>query len=445
MYKKDLKEKLTPLQYKVTQENATERPFENEYWDNKDEGLYVDIVSGEPLFSSEDKFDSGCGWPSFTRPVNPESVTEKADFSHGMVRTEVRSSAADSHLGHVFNDGPGPGGLRYCINSASLKFIPRNELPRVYVTRVMHIGSIEFLKKYFNVRFHAEDSQVPREEFLDKIRDADAVITVPTDRIDSAAMDAGKNVRIFANCAAGYDNIDVEEASKRGIAVTNTPEVVSETTAELAFALMLGCARRIADADRYTREGLFREWSASKFLGYDLKGKTAGIIGAGRIGRAFAKMCLGFDMKVAYCSRTRDEAFERETGAMFVGLDDLLKKSDFISVHAPLNAETRHLISDREFSLMKESAVLVNTSRGPLVDEKALVRALESKRIFGAGLDVYENEPELEAKLKELENVILLPHIGSATLETRKKMAMLAAENVYEVLFGRNPKTPVSK
>lgn len=444
MEKEDLKKRLTPLQYKVTQENATERPFQNEYWDSKEEGLYVDIVSGEPLFSSEDKFDSGCGWPSFTKPVSPENVVEKTDLSHGMVRTEVRSSEADSHLGHVFNDGPGPEGLRYCINSASLKFIPRNELPRVFVTRVMDKSSIEFLKKYFNVRFHGEDTAVPREELLDKIRDADAVITVPTDRIDAEAMDAGKNVRIFANCAAGFDNIDIQEASGRGIVVTNTPEVLSETTAELAFALMLGCARRIVDADRYTRDGRFREWSASRFLGYDLKGKTVGIIGAGRIGKAFARMCKGFQMTVIYSSRSRNDDFESETGAKFAELDELLGRADFISLHTPLNADTRHLLSDREFGLMKKSAVLVNTSRGPVVDEKALVRALKSGKIFGAGLDVYENEPEIEEELKVLENVIMLPHLGSATLETRSKMAMLAAENVYEVLFGRKPKTPVN-
>jgi glyoxylate reductase len=444
MDKEDLRKRLTPLQYKVTQENATERPFDNEYWDNKGEGLYVDIVSGEPLFSSEDKFDSGCGWPSFTKPVNPDRVTEKADLTHGMVRTEVRSREADSHLGHVFNDGPGPEGLRYCINSASLRFIPRNSLPRVYVTRVMDSASVDFLKKYFNVRFHAEDSAVPRGEFLEAIKDADAVITVPTDRIDSEAMDAGRNVRIFANSAAGYDNIDAEEASRRGIIVTNTPEVLSETTAELAFALMLGCARRIVDADRYTREGRFTEWSATKFLGCDLKGKTVGIVGAGRIGKAFARMCIGFQMKLLYSARRRDVGFESETGAEFAALDELLERSDFISLHTPLNEATRRLISDREFGLMKESAVLINTSRGPVVDEKALVRALKSKKLFGAGLDVYEHEPEIEEELKTIDNVILLPHIGSATLETRRKMAMLAAENVYEVLFGREPKTPVS-
>ncbi|MBP1744576.1 MAG: D-isomer specific 2-hydroxyacid dehydrogenase, NAD-binding [Firmicutes bacterium] len=445
MNKEELKKMLTPIQYRVTQENATERPFENEYWDNKEEGLYVDIVSGEPLFSSEDKFDSGCGWPSFKKPVSQDSLIEKTDMSHGMARTEVRSRKADSHLGHVFDDGPGPEGLRYCINSASLRFIPKNELPRVYVTRVVDWEAIEFLKRYFNVKVYGEDSAVPRDEFLDRIKDADAVITVPTDRIDTVALDAGRNVKIFSNCAVGYDNIDVAEATRRGILVSNTPEVLNGTTAELAFALMLGCARRVVDADRYTREGKFREWSATKFLGYDLKGKTVGIIGAGRIGSAFAKMCSAFEMKVIYHNRKRNSDFEKETGAEYAVLEELLRESDFISLHPPLTESTRHMIGDKEFSMMKRNAVLINTSRGPVIDEKALVRALKEKKIFGAGLDVYENEPEIEEELKALDNVILLPHIGSATKETRRKMAMLAAANVYEVLSGRTPKTPVTE
>jgi glyoxylate reductase len=318
-------------------------------------------------------------------------------------------------------------------------------MKRVYVTRLVDGEAIGFLKKHFDVEVYGEDSAVPREEFLEKIKDADAVITVPTDKVDASAMDAGRNVKIFSNCAVGYDNIDVAEASRRGVIISNTPEVLNETTAELAFALMLGCARRVVDADRYTREGNFREWSATKFLGYDLKGKTVGIIGAGRIGSAFARMCSGFDMKVIYYNRNRNEDFEKEFAAIYTGLDELLKRSDFISLHPPLTESTRHMISDREFGLMKRNAVLINTARGPVVDEKALVRALKDRWIFGAGLDVYENEPEIEAELKALDNVILLPHIGSATLDTRRKMAMLAAANVFEVLSGRKPKTPVTE
>lgn len=318
-------------------------------------------------------------------------------------------------------------------------------MKKVYVTRLVDVEAVEFLKKHFSVEVYGEDSAVPREEFLERIKDADAVITVPTDRVDAAAMDAGKGVKIFANCAAGYDNIDAAEASRRCIIVSNTPEVLNETTAELAFALLIGCARRVVDADRYTKEGNFREWSATKFLGYDLKAKTVGIIGAGRIGIAFARMCSGFDMKVIYHNRNRNKDFEKEFAAPYVGLEELLRRSDFISLHPPLTESTRHMISDRELGMMKRNAVLINTSRGPVVDEKALVRALKDKRLFGAGLDVYENEPEIEAELKALDNVILLPHIGSATLDTRKKMAMLAAANVYEVLNGRKAKTPVTE
>jgi len=322
---------------------------------------------------------------------------------------------------------------------------PKNMLPKVFVSRCIDHKSIEFLKKHFNVKVFEKDAAVPRNEFLEKIADADGVVTVPTDKVDAAAMDAGKNVKIFANCAVGYDNMDVAEAVRRGIIMTNTPDVLNETTAELAFALMIGCARRVADADRYTREGRFTEWSATKFLGYDLKGKTAGIIGAGRIGMAFARMCSGFDMKLVYHNRKKDGDIERELGGEYVSLEELLRRSDFVSIHTPLTDSTWHMISDREFSMMKNNAVLINTSRGAVVDEKALVRALSEKKIFGAGLDVYENEPQFEGELKYLDNVIMLPHIGSATLETRSRMAMLAAVNVYEVLSGRKPKTPITK
>ncbi|MHC1721167.1 MAG: 2-hydroxyacid dehydrogenase [Clostridiaceae bacterium] len=314
---------------------------------------------------------------------------------------------------------------------------------KVYVTRYFEEDSIDFLKKHFDVEVYDKDEPVPREIFLRKIGEADAVISIPGDKVDAEAMDIGKNVKIFANAAVGYDNIDVSEAAKRGVYVTNTPDVLSDTTAELAFALMLGCARRIVDADQYTRDGLFKMWSTKKFLGYDIKGKTVGIVGAGRIGKAFAKKCSGFDVKIIYHNRRRDPEFERDYKAEFASLEVLLKNSDFISIHTPLTEETYHIISDNEFAMMKKNAVIINTARGPVLDEKALVRALKAKKIYGAGLDVYEKEPSFEEELKELENVILLPHIGSGTFETRRKMAMLAAENVYEVLSGRKPITPI--
>ena len=314
---------------------------------------------------------------------------------------------------------------------------------KVYITRIIDQNSIDFLKKHFDVEVYEKDAAVPRSEFLEKIKLADGVISLPTDKIDGEAMETGKNVKIFANCAVGYENIDVKEAWCRGVYVTNTPEVLSDTTAELAFALLIGCARKIIDADNYTRNGEFKAWSSKNFLGYDIKGKTLGIIGAGSIGKSLAKKCSGFEMKIVYYNRKRDMEFEKHFNAKYVTLDILLKESDFISLHTPLTKETFHLIGEREFSLMKSNAIIINTARGPVVDEKALVRALKDKKIYGAGLDVYEAEPSFEPELKDLENVILLPHIGSATYETRAKMAMLAANNIYEVLSGREPLTPI--
>jgi len=315
---------------------------------------------------------------------------------------------------------------------------------KVYVTRFMENDSIEYLKNYFNVEVNEKNSSISREEFLDRIKDADGVMCMPTEKIDSEAMNIGKSVKIFANCAVGYDNIDVNEAYRRGVYVTNTPDVLSDTTAELAFALLMGCARRIVDADRYTRNGEFKEWSSTVFLGYDILGKTVGIIGAGRIGRAFAKKCSGFDVKIIYYNRKKDMDFEKEFNATYATLEELLRNSDFISLHTPYTSETHHLIGESEFNIMKKNAIIINTSRGPVVDEKALVNALKTKKIYGAGLDVYEKEPCFEPELKDMDNVILLPHIGSATFQTRRKMAMLAVENIFEVLNGRKPLTPIA-
>lgn len=314
---------------------------------------------------------------------------------------------------------------------------------KIYITRRMDSRSIEYLKQYFEVEINELDDALDREYFLKKIKDVDGVMCIHTEKIDSEAFEAGKNVKIFANCAVGYDNIDVKEAYRRGVYVTNTPEVLSNATAEIAFSLLICSARSIIDADKFTRDGNFKKWSAKNFLGHEITGKTVGIIGAGRIGRAFSKKCTGFDMKIIYHNRKRDIEFESEYGAKFTDLDTLLKEADFISVHVPLSFDTKHLISTREFNLMKNSAVLINTSRGPVIDEKALIKALKDKKIWGAGLDVFENEPEFDKELAAFPNVVLLPHIGSATIETRAKMAMLAAKNIKEVLFGNSPITPI--
>ncbi|SKA83692.1 glyoxylate reductase [Caloramator quimbayensis] len=313
----------------------------------------------------------------------------------------------------------------------------------VFVTRVMSKESIEYLKQYFNVKINEKEKTLSKEELLENVSDCDAIMCLLTDIIDKDIIKKAGRTKIIANCAVGYNNIDVEEAKKHGIVVTNTPDVLTDTTADLAFSLILGVSRRIVEADSYTRAGLFKEWGPTLFLGQDVANKTLGIIGAGRIGKAVAKRAIGFNMKILYTKRNRDETFENDTSAKFVDLDTLLKESDFISIHVPLNKGTYHLIGERELSLMKKSAILINTSRGPVVDEEALAYALKSRRIWGAGLDVFEKEPEINKELIKLSNVILLPHIGSATIETRGKMAMMAAQNIVEVLNGRAPINPV--
>jgi glyoxylate reductase len=243
-----------------------------------------------------------------------------------------------------------------------------------------------------------------------------------------------------ANVAVGFNNIDVAAATRLGIAVTNTPGVLTETSADFAWALMMAAARRLGEAERFTREGKFEAWDLQMFLGNDVYGKTLGIIGFGRIGQAVARRALGFGMRVIYVNRSEVPAdVTSRLNAERVSLDELLRISDFISLHVPLNAETRHLLDDRAFEQMRHGCIVVNTSRGPVVDEKALARALKNNRIAGAGLDVYEHEPQIEPELLNLENVVLAPHIGSASRETRLKMCMMAAENLTSVLSQERP------
>jgi glyoxylate reductase len=265
-------------------------------------------------------------------------------------------------------------------------------------------------------------------------------LTTVTEKIDAGILGAaGRRLRIVANMAVGYDNIDVEAATQRGITVTNTPGVLDETTADTAFMLLLAAARRLGEAERLLRAGEWHAWGPKQLVGPDVWGKTLGIVGMGRIGEAVARRARGFGMKVIYSSRTEKPEADEELGAERRELDDLLRESDFVSVHTPLSEETRHLIGSRELSLMGESAVLVNTSRGPVVDEAALAEALAEGRIFAAGLDVYEEEPKVHPNLLELENVVLAPHIGSASIETRERMAAMAAENIVVALSGGDP------
>ncbi len=283
-----------------------------------------------------------------------------------------------------------------------------------------------------------------RGELLEAVRGANGILTTVTEKMDAEVMDAaGDGLKVIANMAVGYDNIDVEAATERGIVVTNTPEVLTETTADTTFMLLLAAARRLGEAERFLRAGKWDAWGPKQLLGPDVWGKKLGLVGLGRIGHAVARRTSGFQMEVLYYDQYRNEDAERELGARYLKLDDLLRESDFVSVHTPLTPETRHLISERELGLMQPTSVLVNASRGPVVDEAALAEALENERIFAAGLDVYEEEPEVHPRLLELENVVLAPHIGSASIETRDKMATLAAENLRAVLSGEPARTPI--
>jgi glyoxylate reductase len=285
-----------------------------------------------------------------------------------------------------------------------------------------------------------------RGELLEAVLDANGILSTVTEKMDAEVMDAaGEDLGVIANMAVGYDNVDLEAAKERDIVVTNTPEVLTESTADTAFMLLLAAARRLGEAERLLRSGGWDAWGPKQLLGPDVWGKKLGLVGLGRIGQAVARRSSGFGMEVLYYDQYRNESAEEELGARYLELDDLLRESDFVSIHTPLTPETRHLIGERELGLMQSTAVLVNASRGPVVDENALADALENERIFAAGLDVYEEEPKVHPKLLELENVVLAPHIGSASIETRDKMAELAAENIRAVLSGEEPKTPVRR
>jgi glyoxylate reductase len=280
---------------------------------------------------------------------------------------------------------------------------------------------------------------------LEKIKGADAVLSLLTDKVNAEFFDAaGQQLKIVANYAVGYDNIDVAEAKKRGVIATNTPDVLTESVAEHAIALMVSAARRIVESDKFMRGGKYVGWAPMLLLGNDLAGKTLGLVGLGRIGARVAEIAKnGFGMKIIYFDVKRSEALEKNLGLEYAELDAVLKQADFISVHVPLLESTRHLISADKIAMMKPSAYLINTSRGPVVDEKALVEALRNKTIKGAGLDVFEEEPKMAPGLAELDNVVLTPHTASATEETRGAMSELAAKNIIEVLEGREAITPV--
>jgi len=311
---------------------------------------------------------------------------------------------------------------------------------KVFVTRIIPDEGLKLILENCDAEVWQAETPPPKEIIIEKIKDCEGILTLLTDKIDAGIMDKAPKLRIISNYAVGYDNIDVKSATQRGIMVTNTPGVLTETTADLAFALILATARRIVEADKFTRSGKWKSWGPMLFLGRDVYGATLGIIGLGRIGQAVARRAKGFNMKVIYYSRKRKEDVERELGVEYRELRSLLREADIVSIHTPLTEETYHLIGEKELSLMKPTAILINTARGAVVDQKALYKALKERRIFGAGLDVYEKEPiDADDPLLELDNVVLLPHIGSASVETRGRMARMAAENLLAGLRGEKP------
>jgi len=316
---------------------------------------------------------------------------------------------------------------------------------RVFVTRELPGDPTPRLREVAAVDVWPHDEPPPHDELVRRAADADALLTMLTDPIDAAVLDAGKRLRIVAQMAVGYDNIDVAAATERGILVTNTPGVLTETTADLAFALLLAAARRVVEGDRLTRTAGWTSWHPSFLLGQDVHHATLGIVGLGQIGLAVARRARGFDMRILYHDRTRHHQAETDLGLEHVDLDRLLRESDFVSLHVLLSAETRHLIGERELALMKSSAVLVNAARGPVVDQRALCTALKERRIAAAGLDVAEVEPiPVDDPLLSLDNVVLTPHIGSASVATRARMAEMAVESVLQALRGEMPSNCVN-
>ena len=293
------------------------------------------------------------------------------------------------------------------------------------------------LREKFDVSVNPHDRPLTRKELLDAASSADGILCLLTDRIDGELMDALPNVKGYAQYAVGYDNIKIDDATKRGIPISNTPGVLTDATAEMAWALLFSAGRRIVESDTLMRSGKWKGWGPMQFIGGDVTGATLGLLGAGRIGTAMALKSRGFAMKVLYTDAYQNAVLDKELGARKVEMDELLAESDFLSVHVPLMESTRHLMSDKQFKAMKKTAYLINTSRGPVVDEEALVRALQTGEISGAGLDVYENEPKMAAGLADLKNVVICPHTASATVSSRNGMAKKAAVNLIAMLEGR--------
>ena len=322
-------------------------------------------------------------------------------------------------------------------------------MAEIFITRKVFRDAIDILiNEQHTIDINDSDRILPVRELVKRAHGKAGLICLLNDKIDSVVMDELESLKVISNIAVGYDNIDIAAATQRGIMVTNTPGVLTETTADLAFALLLAAARRIPEADQYIRAGKFKNWQLMQaHMGVDVYEKTLGIVGMGAIGQAVAKRASkGFDMRVIYYSLSRKESAEKKYKAEFAAFDELLAASDFISIHVPLTKKTKHMFSTPEFKKMKHTAILINTARGPVVEEAALVEAIKAGQIRGASLDVFEKEPSLHPELiKMKENVVLAPHIGSASIETRLRMAKMAAMNMAEGLKGNRPPNLVNE
>ncbi|MBU5348317.1 2-hydroxyacid dehydrogenase [Paenibacillus lautus] len=313
--------------------------------------------------------------------------------------------------------------------------------PKIFITRKIPSNTLDKLTQVCEVdMWDEEEIPVPRDVLKQKVRDVEGLLCLLTEAIDQPLLEQAPHLKVVSNMAVGYNNIDVAEASSRGIMVTNTPGVLTETTADLTFALLMAASRRVVEASQYLRNGEWKTWSPMQLTGQDIYQSTMGIIGLGRIGQALAKRAKGFDMRVLYFNRSRKLDAEQESGIEYAELDDLLAQSDFVCLMTPLSDETYHLIGKRELELMKSTAVLINSARGGIVDEEALYDALAQGKIWAAGLDVFEQEPiRMDHPLLKLPNVVTLPHIGSASIRTRTLMAELAADNLIRGLLGQRP------
>ncbi|HCY76943.1 MAG TPA: D-glycerate dehydrogenase [Ignavibacteriales bacterium] len=315
---------------------------------------------------------------------------------------------------------------------------------KIFITREIPEAVIDLLqKKGFEVSVYKKDNPIPRKELIRQVKDCDALISLLSDRIDKEVIESMKKCKIIANYAVGFNNIDVEYAKKKDIVVTNTPDVLTDSTADLAMALVLACARKLPEAEKFVRDKKFVGWKPKLFLGVELRDKYFGILGAGRIGSAVAERAYSFGCKIIYYSNTHNKYLDEKLKGKKIPLNSLLKKADILSIHLPLNDKTNNLLNASNLRLLKKSAIFINTARGDIIDENILIEMLKTNKLFAAGFDVYDNEPNLKIEFYKLKNVIVLPHIGSATVEARNNMSILAAKNIIAVLEGKKALTPV--